>query len=77
MNNKDAYRQYFIAVRRFVNFPAIYKEIGIQQPNFSRFIYGTDSAISIEKLVFIKSRCDELLVDMKEAELVFRSKEDD
>ena len=73
MNNKESYRQYFIAVRRFVNFPAIYKEVGIQQPNFSRFLHGTDNAISIDKLVFIKSRCDELLVDMKEAEIVFRS----
>jgi len=71
--NKRTYRDYFIRVRGYVNFPLMYKSVGIKQSNFSSFIHGADCAISDDKILDLKSKCDEILVGIQEAELVFRS----
>ena len=73
--NKEAYRNYFKTVRPYIKLPRIYKRYGILQPNFSSFLGGTDRSISDDVLIKIKEDCDEILIVMKEAEIVFRSEE--
>lgn len=60
--DKKQYRDFFKQVSPFIRFQTVINEndIGILQPNFSRFLNGNDSAVTDEKLRKLKNACEDL-----------------
>lgn len=60
MNAKCQYREYFAQCKSYVKFTAIFKDVGIPQSAFSRFMQGYDWFLSVESLQKIEDRLKEI-----------------
>lgn len=67
-NGKGLYRDFFKSVSQFIRFQALFREynINVQQPNFSNFLRGNDTAVTEESLKKIKKACENLGATMNE-----------
>lgn len=60
MRTKEEYRAYFKQCQKIIKFKPILLELKIPETNFSKFMQGLNSVISLERLELINKKLEEI-----------------
>lgn len=60
--SKEQYREYFKKLQKYIKFTPIMEKLGIPRTNFSTFMNGNDSVLSIERLEVIKKAVKTIMI---------------
>lgn len=62
--NKNNFRKKYKKIMKYIKFSPILKETKVPKTNFSQFLSGNDSSLSIEKLIKIDKRINEVIKEI-------------
>ena len=68
---KEKYRTYILAIKPYINYPALYKETGVSSSNLSSFLSGNDAAIGLRTLERIKGVSEGMIEKINRADTQF------
>lgn len=68
---KEKYRTYILAIKPYINYPALYKKTGVSSSNLASFLSGNDAAIGLRTLERIKGVSEGMIEKINMADTQF------